>query len=168
MGGWRVMRYLRIIMVIAFFITLSSFLARAGDIYMWTDKEGVVHITDDPHGLPPGDGVERIRYRNREDPEKQSLSDKGQDIEPLTEKAEKKEAVDDRVTKPPEEEPRPENLRRELEQAREEYGHAQKLVERLRRDYSRKSTRHNRDQYRHALKKLAEKRDRLRELERQK
>ncbi|MDD5724069.1 MAG: DUF4124 domain-containing protein [Syntrophales bacterium] len=160
------MRYLHIIVVITFFIALFSSPTRAGDVYMWTDEEGVVHITDNPHRLPPGDGVERIGYRNRDDADGQPFPDKGQGIETVPEGVKEKGAVSDQNGGLLEE-PHRRGLERELGRAREEHAHAKELVERRRRDYSRKSTRRNRDQYRYALDRLAEKREKLRELERQ-
>ena len=161
------MRYLRIIIAITFFITLFSSLTRAGDVYMWTDEEGVVHITDNPRSLPPGGDVERIRQRNRGDADGQSLPDKGRDIEAVTEKVEEKEAVSDRNKGLPEE-PNRNEWERKLQQAREEHDRAKELVEKRRRHYSRKNTRPNWDRYKRALGELAEKREKLRGLERQK
>ncbi|MBA7590351.1 hypothetical protein ES708_32466 [subsurface metagenome] len=133
---------------------------------MWTDEEGVVHITDNPRRLPPGGDVEIIRHRNRGDTDGQSLSDKKRDIKPSGKRVEGKEAVSDR-NKELFEEPHRRELERKLERAREEYDRAKELVEKRRRHYSRKSTRPNRARYRHALDELAEKREKLRELRRQ-
>ena len=152
----------------AAFIALFSPLTRAGDVYMWTDEEGVVQITDNPHRLPPGGDVERIRDRNRGDANGQSLPDKGQYIEAVTEKVEEEEAVRERTRETAEEEAHRRELEQKLEQAREEYALAKELVEKRRRQYSRKRTRPSRDQYRHALAEQAEKMKKLRELEKQK
>lgn len=161
------MRYLRIIIEIIFFIALTSSVTGAGDVYLWTDKEGVVHITDNPRSVPPGGDVERIRYRDRDTPDKQSVPDKREASETLREGVGGKKAASDRdggIS----EDPHRRDRERQLERAREEYDRAKKMVERRRREYSRKSTRHNRGQYRHALDVLAQTRERLRELERQK
>jgi len=163
----RVMRYLRIIIGITFFVALSFSLTGAGDVYLWTDEEGVVHITDNPRSVPPGGDVERIRYRDREESGEQSLPDRRETAETLPEEIGGKKATSDR-DEGLSEDPRRRDRERQLERAREEYDRAKGMVERRRRDYSRKSTRHNRDQYRHALDVLAQTRERLRELERQK
>ena len=133
---------------------------------MWTDEEGVVHITDNPRRLPPEDDVERIRYRDASD--REPVPDTGQGSQPMMETAEEEESVSVQTGTSPDEEARSKELALKLEKAREEYERAKELVERRRRDYSRKSTRHNRDQYKHALEVLAEKRENIRELERQK
>ncbi len=164
MFGWRGMRYLRVIISSIFVITLLSSFACAEVLYMWTDEEGVVHITDNPRRLPPGNDVERISYRDASD--RGSLPDPGQDGQPMMETAEEGETVSVQTGKSPEEEARAQELELKIEQAREEYERAKERVEWRRRDYSRKSTRHNRDQYKHALEVLAEKRENIRELER--
>jgi len=127
----------------------------------------VVHITDNPRGVPPGGDVERIRYRNRSGSDEQFLPDKRDAAETLSEGTEEKKAASGR-DKGLSEDPHRREREQTLERAREEYDRAKGLVERRRRDYSRRSTRHNRDQYRNALGALAKKRMRLRELERQK
>lgn len=162
--GWRGMRYLLVIISSIFVITLLSSPACAEVLYMWTDEEGVVHITDNPRRLPPGDDVERIHYRDASDGE--PLPDTGQSGQPMMETAEEEETVSVQTGTSPEEEARTRELELKLEQAREDYERAKERVEQRRRDYSRKSTRHNRDQYKHALEVLAEKREKIRELER--
>ena len=157
------MRYLLVIISSIFVIALLSSPACAEVLYMWTDEEGVVHITDNPRRLPPGDDVERIPYRDASD--REPLPDPGQGDQPMMETAEE-ETVSVQTGKSPEEEARAQELELKIEQAREEYERAKERVERRRRDYSRKSTRHNRDQYKHALEVLAEKRENIRELER--
>lgn len=153
------MRYPRFIIVITMCVILSSPLAWAGDIYLWTDEEGVVHITDNPGRAPPTGTVERIRIKDRGE----DLSEEGQggDAEAVTEE---QREIPDRNKGLSEESNR--GWKRKLQQAREEYDRARELVERQRRLYSRKHTRSNRDRYRRALDELAEKRERLRELQR--
>ncbi|MBW2674717.1 MAG: DUF4124 domain-containing protein [Deltaproteobacteria bacterium] len=161
------MRYLHIVIGITFFITLSVSLTGAGDVYLWTDDEGVTHITDNPRSLPHGGDIERIRYRHRGDVNRQPLSDKKRALKSSGMGTEEQEAVNGR-DKGLSEDPYRRERERKLERAREEYERARELVEKRRRRYSRKSTRPNRDRYRHALDELAEKRDQLRELKRQK
>ena len=158
------MRYLRVIISSIFVITLLSSYACAEVLYMWTDEEGVVHIIDNPRRLPPEDDVERISYRDASD--REPLPDPGQGGQQVMETAEEEEATSVQPDKSPEEEARAQELELKLEKAREEYERAKERVELRRRDYSRKSTRHNRDQYKHALEVLAEKREKIRELER--
>jgi len=162
--AWKGIRYFCVIPVVIILCVLFSFPARAGDVYLWTDKEGVVHITDDPRRLPLGDDVERIRYRDRGDTEGRSVSDEARDAE--RKNGEEGRAVDPR--RKLSEDASRRDLDRKIERAREEYARAGQLVEKRRREYSRKSTRHNNDQYRHALDQLAEKRETLRELMEQK
>jgi len=160
------MRYLSASIFIIF-LSLTLFpLTLAGDVYMWTDEEGVVHITDNPRSLPPGDDVERIRYRSRDDANRQPVSDKKRDIKPARKGIEEEEAVSDRDKGLPEGPHRGE-LERKIERASEEYDRARELVEKQRRHYSRKNTRPNWDRYKRALDELAEKREKLRELRRQ-
>ncbi|MBN2397847.1 MAG: DUF4124 domain-containing protein [Deltaproteobacteria bacterium] len=166
--AWKGIRYLYVILVVTILCVLFSFPARAGDVYLWTDEEGVVHITDDPRRLPAGDDVERIRYRDRGDAERQPVPDETRDAERMAEKknGEEERAVGQRRKLPEDASRR--DLDRKIERAREEYARAGELVEKRRREYSRKSTRHNRDQYRYALDQLAGKREKLRELIEQK
>jgi len=162
------MRYLRIIIVIIFCIILFSSLTRAGDLYMWTDKDGVVHIADTPPKLLPGGGVKRIHNKDRGGADGQSLPDKGQDIETVTEEDKGEEAVSDRTRETSKEERRRRELEQKLGQAQEEYDLTRELVEKRRRLYVRYHTRANRARYQKALDELAEKREKLRDLIRQK
>jgi hypothetical protein len=163
-GNWSAMRYLRIIIVIVCCVFFFWSLARAGELYLWTDKEGVVHITDDPRSLPSEDDVERIRYRDDvSDRNGQSFPDQGQYTGITPEENGGEEPSDTRLS----EDSNRGELKKKLEQARQAYDRAQELVEKRRRDYSRKDTRHNRDQYQHALEELAKTREKLRDLMRQ-
>ncbi len=149
------------VLLISFFI--SPLLSDAGEVYLWTDDEGVVNITDNRRKIPPESDVEKIPYRERGGDKALPESPQPKEFE---QGSEKKEAAYNAAI--PAEDP----SRREIEgktlKAREEYDVAADKVERQRRRLAHKNTRQNRDRYNLALKELAEKRELLRALEGQK
>lgn len=146
------------ILILSFSLSLSHLFA--GELYMWTDADGVLHITDNPRAFPPGDDVETIRY-SEENSEQGGQSNRAADV-PEEDKA-MNSLTDEQVS---EGALKQEKWERELRHAREEYEQAKKLVEKRRRQDVRQSSKRSRDAYKDALQKLAEKRERLRMLRR--
>ncbi len=156
---------MRCLGVITFILILSSLLPfshlRAGELYLWTDTDGVIHITDTRRALPHGDDVETIRYREEND-ERRGQPKRTGDVP--EEKSAINSLTDDQVSRA-KETLRQEKWESELKRAREEYEQAKVLVEKRRRYHIRQSDKHSRDRYEHALTQLAEKREQVRALQ---
>lgn len=146
------------ILILSLSLSLSHLFA--GELYMWTDTDGVVHITDTPRDLPPGKDVETIHYSEKDDERESQPSRTGDDPE---EKGAVHSVTDERVS---EETLKRERWESELKCAREEYEQAKVLVEKRRRHYIHQSDKRSRDGYERALKELAEKREQVRALQR--
>ena len=145
------------ILILSFPLFLSHLFA--GELYMWTDAHGVLHITDTPRAFPPGDDVEIIRYSEKNDEQGGQPNQAEDDPE---EERTINSLTDERVS---EEGLKHDKWETELKRAREEYEQAKMLVEKRRRHHIRQPDKHSRDRYKRALKELAEKREQVRVLQ---